>query len=188
MSVCIQDKRKHESGFSLIEMLVVMAIMGILSGVVIGLNRSSEKAIALSTEQQRVISILERARSLALQRYTVGSSAYTCAIEVQLSGNTISLNARTRGLKTKVTDCNPITKTNTTSIERYTLEKGVTIDNVKTTINTVYFSSPFLEMTFFKEAQQIPNGPFLIVLNAPGISRDAKIEITSSGAIVPKIQ
>ena len=169
-------KRK---GFSVIEMLVVVAMTAILAGTLLGFNRSSEKTIALATEQERVISILGRARSLALQRYTAGSDSYTCGMRVKLSGGVISIFAVTRGKNTSVKVCGTAS-TEEQSIESRTLEKGVT---VKTGPSEIYFSSPYLETTFVPASAS----PVTIELQVSGVSRTTKIEVTPGGSIIPKV-
>lgn len=177
--------KQHSSGFSVIEMLVVVGIISILSGTLLGFNRSSEKTIALATEQQRVMSILARARSLAVQRYTGGSEIYTCGILVNLSGGSISTLAVTRAKNEKITTC-PLNAVSATSvptnqtIESRVLEKGVTI---KSGPAFIYFSSPFLETTFSPDT----GTSGIITLQVAGVPNEPQIEVTTGGSIMQKI-
>jgi len=181
MRVRKPEKKRRMGGFSVIEMLVVMAIMGVLAGVLLGFNRSSEKMIALATEQQRVISMLGRARSLAIQRYNTGSDAYTCGIRVDLLESAISTYVMTRSKDSRVTDCPSAAVAQL--IESQTLASGITVK--RGGVRSIYFSSPFLEMTFDPALPVGSSG--IITLEAPGVSKSTQIEVTRSGSVLPKI-
>jgi prepilin-type N-terminal cleavage/methylation domain-containing protein len=59
---------KKEKGFTLIEMIVVIAIIAVISVIFVGSNRDSGKGIALITERAKVVGVLQRAKSFALER------------------------------------------------------------------------------------------------------------------------
>ena len=167
--------KKNHGAFSVIEMLIVVGIMGILAGALLGFNRSSQKTIALATEQSRLIGVLGRARSLALQRYNAGANVYTCGIRVKLSGGNVSLFVVTRGKISKVTDCDVASSTAEQAIESTVLEEGITVASS----TEIYFSSPYLKTDL--------NAPIIIQLRAPGVTRVSEIEVTPGGSVMPKI-
>jgi len=58
------------TGYTLIEMLVVISITVLMSGVLLAYNRESEKQLVLGVEQARIVGFLSRAKSFALGKYT----------------------------------------------------------------------------------------------------------------------
>lgn len=75
--------RKSGAGFTLIEMLVVISIMTLLSSLLILYSRTGENQIILFREQARVISILNRAKSLSVQIFNAPEPP--CAFGVHFS-------------------------------------------------------------------------------------------------------
>jgi prepilin-type N-terminal cleavage/methylation domain-containing protein len=63
-------KQKGQSGFSLIELLVVVSILGVLTSLLILYSRDSEKQLTLIREQSKLVSTILRAKSLAVQTFT----------------------------------------------------------------------------------------------------------------------
>src|SRR3989344_1833417 len=59
----------EEKGFTLLETTIVIAITMILSAVMLGYSRSNEKQIALYRDQAIIVGVINRAKSLALQRF-----------------------------------------------------------------------------------------------------------------------
>jgi|SRR3989344_6268422 len=57
------------AGFTLIETLVVISITIILAGVLLVYNRSNEGQIVLYRDQAVIVGLLNRAKSLAIQKY-----------------------------------------------------------------------------------------------------------------------
>ena len=60
---------KHRSGFSLIEIIVVISITILLSSLVIGYGRSSGKQLVLFRDQAVIAGVLNRARALAIEKF-----------------------------------------------------------------------------------------------------------------------
>ena len=58
--------RSYVSGFSLIEMLVVMSITLVLSAILIGYARESGRQMLLISSQAKVVNIISRAKSLSV--------------------------------------------------------------------------------------------------------------------------
>ncbi|MFA5870629.1 MAG: type II secretion system protein [Candidatus Paceibacterota bacterium] len=176
-----RKKRNDTNGFTVIEMLVVVGITIILSGMMLGFNRSSEKSIALVTERERVMSILGTARSLALQRKKPGVG-FACGYGVKFSGNSVELFGIIRGATSKVNDCVGLEAVNEdTTIETFALEKKATA----TGVTRIYFSSPYLNTKFFTPDPGV--FPAIITISVPGVvSPVSRIEVTSGGAISQK--
>lgn len=61
-----------ESGFTLIEMLVVVSITALLSSVLIIYSRIGERQILLLREQAKIVNMILKSKSLALQTYVTG--------------------------------------------------------------------------------------------------------------------
>jgi type II secretory pathway pseudopilin PulG len=78
-----RKNKKYISGFTLVETLVVIGIVMIMTTTLIAYTRSSGKQITLYTEQARLIGLLNRAKSLALQRE---SAEHYCAYGVRFTG------------------------------------------------------------------------------------------------------
>jgi len=174
-----REKKGNNSAFTVIEMLVVIGITAVIAGMLLGFNRSSEKTIALATERERVMSLLGRARSLALQRKNPGSG-FACGYGVSFSGSSVALFGIYRGDSSIVTDCIALEASKTDStIETFALEKGATT----TGVTRIYFSAPYLNTTFFTPSPG--TFPAIISISIPGIG-SSKIEITAGGSISQK--
>lgn len=62
-------KLKSRDGFSLFEMVVVIGITALLSTIAVTYNRSGERQLAIFKDQAVVVGLLNRAKSLAIQKY-----------------------------------------------------------------------------------------------------------------------
>jgi prepilin-type N-terminal cleavage/methylation domain-containing protein len=69
------------AGFTLIEFLVVLGIMALLSSIAILYSRTGEQQILLFKEQAKVVSVILRAKSLAIQTFAE-TSAGVCGYGV----------------------------------------------------------------------------------------------------------
>lgn len=63
------EQPQKNSGFSLLEMIVVLGVMATLSGFFLVYTRSGESQIKILNEKGKFISTLYRARALAIQTY-----------------------------------------------------------------------------------------------------------------------
>jgi len=57
---------KKRDGFTLIEMLIVIALMAIMATVFLSYDRSGERQVILIGEQAKVVALLNRAKTLAM--------------------------------------------------------------------------------------------------------------------------
>lgn len=74
---------KNKKGFTLLEMLVVISIMALLSSLLILYSRTGENQVLLFREQSRLITALNRAKSLSVQLYNTPETP--CAFGVHFS-------------------------------------------------------------------------------------------------------
>jgi len=63
-----------KTGFTLIEMLIVLSVSAMLTTMMIFYTRAGERQILLLREQAKLVSALLRAKSLAIQTYTTTAS------------------------------------------------------------------------------------------------------------------
>ncbi len=71
--------------FSINEVIIVMAITVFLSGMLLSYNRSSEKQIVIFKDQALIVGVVNRAKSLAAERYTGSGGANACAFGVEVN-------------------------------------------------------------------------------------------------------
>ncbi|KKU11783.1 MAG: hypothetical protein UX16_C0004G0015 [Parcubacteria group bacterium GW2011_GWB1_45_7] len=60
---------KDSAGFTLIEVLVVMGIIGILSTILVGYTRQSSRNLLLSSTEAKLISLFSRAKFLSIETF-----------------------------------------------------------------------------------------------------------------------
>lgn len=70
-------------GFTLIEVMVVVAITAFLAGLLLTYNRSSDNQIVLAAEQARVAGVLFRAKAFSLQKNIMKGTAAACGFGVR---------------------------------------------------------------------------------------------------------
>lgn len=80
---------RSDAGFTVVELLVVVSITAMLSSVLILYSRIGERQILLFREQAKVINLIARAKSLALQTYIDGTSVCGYGIHFSLPSTMI---------------------------------------------------------------------------------------------------
>jgi prepilin-type N-terminal cleavage/methylation domain-containing protein len=81
--------RRSRSGFTLVELLVVVSIMAIMSTYVATYFRSSQPRLTLYAEQQKIASLIFKAKSLAMESFvetSKGNCGYGLAMDYANSG------------------------------------------------------------------------------------------------------
>lgn len=58
----------RKKGFTLVEILIVIGVMAIISATLIGYNQSTNKKLALLSDRAKVVGVLQRAKSFALEK------------------------------------------------------------------------------------------------------------------------
>ena len=70
-------------GFTLVEMLIVIGIMGLLSGLAIVYSHVGQNQISLSIEESKIAQLILEAKQLSVATY--GTDTATCAYGIQLN-------------------------------------------------------------------------------------------------------
>ncbi len=165
------------TGFTLIETLVVIAIMGVLSAMLLSYNHVSTTQLALASDQATVAGALNRAKALTLEKYTPGLTAGTtaCAYGVHFASSSyIVYGVLGDASCIGVSDYSYGGVATTTVIQTLQLNAGVIFTVAPTDI---YFTPPYLE------AGSIPAGEAAVVLTDVKSGQTAKVTVSSGGAV-----
>jgi prepilin-type N-terminal cleavage/methylation domain-containing protein len=76
---------KNKSGFTLVEMLIVVGIMALLSAMTLVSNRSSADQLRLFKDEATVVGVLNRAKALAAEKFN--DNPDSCAFGVHFESN-----------------------------------------------------------------------------------------------------
>lgn len=168
-----KSNRIFTTGFTLVETLVVIGILMLLTTTLIAYTRSSGKQIALYTEQAKLIGMLNRAKSLALQRDTAESF---CAYGIRFNSSNTYEIVRVKNLKEKGKAYTPC---DTTQIESYgeaqTIRDPIVIANSP---QPIIFEGPYIKVS----------GAGEVILQVSGSSPilEAKVVVSNFGGISMK--
>ncbi len=169
-----KNNRVFTTGFTLVETLVVVGIMMLLTASLIAYSRSSGKQITLNTEQAKLIGILNRAKSLALQR---DDAEKTCAFGVRFNGASSYEIVRVPNEQVKGEVYKECDSSKAESYgESYIIASPIVISNSPEQIT---FEGPYIKVL---------EGSKTVILEISGSSplMKAEIEVSASGGISKK--
>ncbi len=168
-----------EKGFTLIEILVVVGIMSLLTGVLILYSRTGERQILLFREQAKIINVVLRAKNLALNTYIEQGSpcAYGVHFDLALKEIRIFKDLDANG---QTADCD-------------STDPGLMPDNVYTPsgssptpedldppiVENLDPTISFTEPIGVTDVVFIPPNPDTVITPDPAPSNEGVIEITS---------
>ncbi|MEX0689857.1 MAG: type II secretion system protein [Candidatus Paceibacterota bacterium] len=82
-----KNKKNKSSGFTLLEIIVVIGITVLLSTLAVTYNRSNERQLLMFRSQSEIVSAMNRARALALERFDEPVEGKDlCGVGVRVSG------------------------------------------------------------------------------------------------------
>ncbi len=79
----LSERTRNREGFTLLEVMLTVAITMILSGTMLAYNRSGENQIAVFKDQAVMVGIINRAKALTQQRLNV---PLACAFGIHIDG------------------------------------------------------------------------------------------------------
>lgn len=142
---------RSRSGFTLIEVLIVIAISAMLAGIAIGYSGVGRNQTALSVEETKISQFILQARTLAIATY--GNTNGVCGYGVSFNPTTqtYSLFAYVPGLSScpSALDITPASVEDIAEQEKYTdetwqvhPESGVVLSSKSDSVATVLFYPP----------------------------------------------
>jgi prepilin-type N-terminal cleavage/methylation domain-containing protein len=180
-----KDILTKNSGFTLIEMMIVMAIIGILSATGFMGYQSAKRNAALRAAQREVATVIRLAQGYALQGKTQGDIT-PCGYGFKFTANntyqifyTNKLVA-TKSCSDSGNDGYPGTEILVGSA--FVLDNDVAITNSPASNVKVYFHIPFAPVTDLNDSTTV----FPLVINFNAAGETVSLTINSAGEIIEK--
>jgi len=82
-----------KKGFTLIEILIVLAITSVLSGLAIVYSHVGQNQISLSIEESKIAQLILRAKELSIATYTANDATCAYGVQFNLANSSYSLFA-----------------------------------------------------------------------------------------------
>jgi len=164
------------SGFTLIELIVVLGVTVGLSAILITYSRTGERQIILFREQAKVINAVLRAKNLAIQAYAGGGGGIdVCGYGVNFQPNAVVI------FKDLAPDCsssdNRYSGDASELFESYQLNPLVQFSQMP--ISDAVFIPPDLEVIFTPSGASEP----LFVISTLDGAANVKIRINDAGQV-----
>jgi prepilin-type N-terminal cleavage/methylation domain-containing protein len=154
---------KPNVGYTIIELLVVVAITALLASFVFTFGKGGRQQIALMVERAKIAQVIFRARSLAISTYNQPSPPCAYGVHFDYGGGTYTLNSYLFSPCSGITNVTGIS----TPLETYTLGTGLVYGTAG--------SSPLSDVLFFP-----PDPATLVFTNAGVTSTDASVYLSTT--------
>jgi prepilin-type N-terminal cleavage/methylation domain-containing protein len=167
-----------KAGFTLIETLIVIGIMGMLSAMLLAYNHSSTTQLALTVDQASVAGALNRAKALALEKYSpnLGGSVIACAYGVHFTTSSYTIYG-----VLAYNNCNGVTNYaysgSLSQINVQTLKLDAGLIFASGTPTDIYFIPPYLE------AKSSPAGAMTVTIQILATGATAQVSVSPGGGV-----
>ncbi len=180
--------QKFKRGFTLLEIIVVIGIIVILSGIFIGFSQESRNQIMLNVEKARVVNLFSRAKSFALTGYTNPPSLPPpCSYGVKFSSSSYTLFEYTPPAPESCDDIESITSIVLIGIreaEKTDFNSKIKIDSASAdSLGYIVFIPPNLLTKLFDQNGNEMSAPAKIYLKTVNGSATSEIVVSSLGQI-----
>lgn len=165
-------KIQATGGFTLVEVLVTVSITAMLTSVLVLYSRTGERQILLFREQSKVINLIARSKSLALQTYIDGTSSCGYGIHFSLPDTMILF----RDLSADCANSDNIYSGPGEDFSHLILSSGIVFS--ATEINDILFIPP--DPTVKLNPDQVSG---IITLQTADGGTSARIKLNNSGQI-----
>jgi prepilin-type N-terminal cleavage/methylation domain-containing protein len=181
----IKKIKKQNSGFTIIELIVVFGVISILSSYLILYNKVSQSQIILSLEQAKIIELLNQAKSLSISTYLNANASCGYGVNINYS-QPESYELFSYGISGP--GCKNIQSIDTSSStyvligQKNTLPKELKFNNATSNyLNTIFYMPPQPKILIWAN-----NNPTPIDENSPN-NYDAKIYLKTQDNSLEKI-
>jgi prepilin-type N-terminal cleavage/methylation domain-containing protein len=140
---------KNREAFTLVEVLIVVAISALLSTIVIAFSSLSKNEVSVSIEEAKISQFLFQAKTLAMATYAVSSSTCGYGVSFDYANNAYSIFAYVPSNATSCPSASSITNISQTNMQKYTdstwnvhLTKGVQFKQLSDSASVILFYPP----------------------------------------------
>ncbi len=127
-------ERKKIRGFTLLEMLLVMGIIGVMSTVVLAINLDAKKQEVLKNSAREVASITREAQHYALTGARMDNTHFPCQYQVEKSGNGLKISYK---YHLGDTLCSDVANLHSQDYYTFPIDSSVTVEHFNPIIFTV---------------------------------------------------
>ena len=198
MSLELRDKRHMNGGFTIVELLVVVAISLLLTSFAITYSNIAKNQNALAVEESKISQFILRARSLSIATYggnPANGQPVACGYGVKFN---LAANPQTYSIfeYSPVVAPNPCPALSTiTTIAagqelqyavsgwNVPLSSGVKLNSQADSLLTILFYPPEPTALLSKDGQNFVAGPMSIYLSTIDGSANATLSVNSAGQI-----
>ncbi len=173
---------RHESGFTLIEVIVVISIITILSGYLLLYTGRSRGQIALSVEEAKLAQVISRSKALAISTYGVSQAPCGYGVNMQYGVGTYTLYSYS------VPDCTMIPAIDATipgyvKLQTFSLPKNIIFEDGATKLDAILFVPPDPQTMLWSGGILLTNSPGNIYLKTQDGASHASVSINPAGQI-----
>lgn len=183
--------KQHRRGFTLLEILVVLGVTTLLTGMVLTYGSRGRNQTTLYVEQIKLAQVILRAKALSVATYNRPDIPCGYGVNIDYNQNSYEL------FSYKPTDCfsikaagivdDPLNKY--VVIDRFALPTGVKLvknasnDPTATTLATVFFLPPNPETFIWLDGGVFSNNPAIVGVGAVDGSLTMPIQVTAGGQV-----
>ena len=173
------NKSLLESGFSLLEILVVLGVMTMLSTVVFSYGRSGENQIILFQEQAKMVSAILRSKNLAIQTYLDEESICGYGVHIDLSKNRLII------FKDKFESCNDSDNRYSGDNEDFEIiDLHERLSALESDFTDVLFIPPDPQTVFDGDFNK--KGSYTLIIKSDSVSGEKYISVNNFGQVTAK--
>ncbi|HUZ93204.1 MAG TPA: type II secretion system protein [Candidatus Paceibacterota bacterium] len=178
-----------KSGFTLIEILVVIAISAFLSSFAIIYSKTGQNQVTLSVDEQRIVAAIAKARSLTVTTFkdVAAGQASTCGygMKINYAANTYSLFSYLPPTGVPAPACNSVVNIDPAQIDQSAAAAKALADyqNLPLDSHIVFNSSPLDSMTYVLFVAPEPRTIVSVSANGNASLNPASVHLQTSNGM-----